>query len=162
MHPMNINWYFDHDEIHDLQIRAINSAEYSSSMESRWLKLDRELFERAINSQNPRIEYYNIVLKDPLGTEIPDDHVVMDDEDFADGNPHGIVESQELFYHCLPSNFSWADMIDHEIEAILNCVIFVAPDGSYETKFRIDLQLSLDAIENMGWGKFSTFMDSFS
>ena len=162
MHPMDINWYFDHDEINDLQIRAINSSEYSSSIESRWLKLDRELFERAISSQNPRIEYYNIVLKDPLGTAIPDDHPIMDDGDFASDNQNGIVESQELHYHCMPSNFSWADMIDHEIEAILNCVIFVAPDGSYETKFRIDLLISLDAIENMGWGKFSTFMDSFN
>ncbi len=118
MHPMDINWYFDHDEINDLQIRAINSSENSPSIESRWLKMDRELFERAISSQNPRIEYYNIILKDPLGTEILDDHVVMDNEDFADSNPHGLVESQELFYHCLPSNFSWADMIDHEIEAV--------------------------------------------
>ena len=162
MHPMDINWYFDHDEINDLQIRAINSSENSPSIESRWLKMDRELFERAISSQNPRIEYYNIILKDPLGTEILDDHVVMDNEDFADSNPHGLVESQELFYHCLPSNFSWADMIDHEIEAVLVCDISVSPDGSYQTRFRIDLQISLEAIENMGWGKFSTFMDSFN
>tara|TARA_B100001287_G_scaffold276086_1_gene285709 strand:+ start:632 stop:1120 length:489 start_codon:yes stop_codon:yes gene_type:complete len=162
MHPMDINWYFDHDEINDLQIRAINSTSSSVATESRWLKMNRELFARAIISQNPRVEYYNIVLKDPLGTEIPVDHPIMDNEDFASNNQRGSVESQELYYHCMPSNFSWSDMIDHEIEAILSCDISVSPDGSYQTRFRIDLQISLEAIENMGWGKFSTFMDSFN
>ncbi len=162
MHPMDINWYFDHDEINDLQIRAINSTSKSPSIESRWLKMDRELFERAISSKDPRIEYYNIGLKDSIGSDIPHGHPIMDNEDFASDNQNGIVKSQELHYHCMPSNFSWADMIDHEIEAILNCVIFVDPDGSYQTKFRIDLLISLETIENMGWGKFSTFMDSFN
>ena len=162
MHPMDMNWYFDHDEINDLQIRAINSLNNSPSLESRWLKMDRKLFDRAISSKNPRVEYYSIVLKDPLGTEIPSDHPIMNYEDFVSDNQKGIIESQELHYHCMPSNFDWAYMIDHEIEAVLVCDISVSSAGSYETKFRIDLQISLEAIENMGWGKFSTFMDSFN
>ena len=162
MHPMDINWYFDHDEINDLQIRATNSTSSSVATESRWLVMDRDLFERAINSQDSRVEYYNIILKDSLGTEISVGHPIMDDEDFASDNQNDIVESQELHYHCWPSNFDWAYMIDHEIEAVLICDISVSSAGSYETKFRIDLQISLEAIENMGWGKFSTFMDSFN
>ena len=161
MHPMDMNWYFDHDEINDLQIRAINSLNNSPSLESRWLKLDQKLFNRAISSQDPRVEYYNIVLKDSLRTEIPDSHPIMGCEDFADENQNGHVDSQELHYHCMTSNFDWADMIDHEIEAILNCDISVSPDGSYKTKFRIDLLISLNDIENMGWDKFSTFMNNF-
>ena len=162
MHPMDMNWYFDHDEINDLQIRAINSLNNSPSLESRWLKMDRKLFDRAISSKNPRVEYYSIVLSNPLGTEIPADHPIMNDGDFTSDNQNGIIESQDLHNHCMPSNFDWAYMIDHEIEAVLVCDISVSSAGSYETKFRIDLQISLEAIENMGWGKFSTFMDSFN
>ena len=162
MHPMDINWYFDHDEINDLQIRTINSTSNSVATETRWLMMDRDLFEKAINCQGSRVEYYNIVLRDSLGTEIPDNHPVMDNEDFASENQNGIIESQELHYHCMPSNFDWSDMIDFELDAILICDIFVSPDGSYKTRFRIDLLISLDSIDNMAWGKFSTFMDSFS
>ena len=162
MHPMDINWYFDHDEINDLQIRAINSTSKSPSTESRWLVMDRDLFERAINSQDSRVEYYNIILKDSLGTEISVGHPILDDEDFASDNQNGIVESQELHYHCWPSNFDWVGMIDDSIEAILRCVVTVSADGSFDRKYLIDLIVSLDDIQKMGWDKFSSFMDSFN
>lgn len=165
MHPMDINWFFDHNDLDDLRLRAIEklkTSPFSHALEERWLKLDTAMFNRARICQDYKIEYYNIVLKDALGTKISPKHPIMDDEDFASDNQNDIVESQELHYHCWPSNFDWVGMIDDSIEANLRCVVTVSADGSFDRKYLIDLIVSLDDIQKMGWNKFSSFMNSFN
>ena len=165
MHPMDINWFFDHDDLDDLRLRAIEklkSSPFSHALEERWLKLDTVMFNRARICQDYKIEYYNISLRDETGSNFSLDHLLLNDRDFASENPNGIVESQELHYHCWPSNFDWVGMIDDSIEAILRCVVTVSADGSFDRKYLIDLIVSLDDIQKMGWDKFSSFMDSFN
>ena len=165
MNPMDMNWFFDHKDLDDLRLRAIEklkNSPFPSASESRWLKLNREMMDRVLKSQDYRIEYYNISLKENLGTKISPDNPIMDDGDFAYENQNGIVESQELHYHCAPNSYDWIKMIDDSIEAILSCVVFVRTDGSFDRSYRIDLIISLDSIQEMGKDKFSSFMDSFN
>ena len=160
MHPMDLNWYFDHDDIGALQEHAENSVTgYGHA--KRWVSVDEGLLKRALNCTDYRINYFNIRLDDDLGTPIPETHVIMTDPDFASENCNDRVESHELHYHCSPQNLDWMNLIDDKISVFLNCAIKVSANGDIKREYAVDLVLTLDAIQDMGPEAFQEFMNSF-
>ena len=164
MHPMDMNWYFDHDELDALQQRAVYNAdanEYPYGRETRWLELNDTLLQRALNCADYKVSYFNISLSDDIGTHIPKTHVVMSDSDFACINCNNKVENNELHYHCSPQNFDWVKFVNNKINAFLYCTVHVSTTGAVNRRYYIDLTLSLDDIQSMGKEEFKKFMDSF-
>ena len=160
MHPMDLNWYFDHSDISALQEHAEHSITgYGHA--TRWVSVNQEMLERALNSLDYKVSYFNIRLDDDLGTLIPETHVIMSDPDFASENCNDRVESCELHYHCSPQNLNWMCLIDDKINVFLNCTVKVSANGNVERQYTVDLVLTLDAIQEMGEAFFQRFMNSF-
>ena len=160
MHPMDMNWYFDHDDLDALQVHAECSVTgYGHA--TRWVSIDEDMLKRALNSLDYRVSYFNIRLDDDLGTPIPETHVIMSDPDFACCNSNDVVESKELHYHCSPQHLRWLSLIDDKVSAFLNCNVWVSTDGVIKRNYSVDLVLSLDDIQEMGEEAFQGFMDSF-
>ena len=160
MHPMDMNWYFDHDDLDALQAHAECSVTgYGHA--TRWVSINEDMLKRALSSMDYRVSYFNIRLDDDLGTPIPETHVIMSNPDFASINCNDRVESHELHYHCSPQNLNWMSLIDDKISVFLNCTVWVSVDGDIKRDYTVDLVLTLDAIEEMGEETFQKFMNSF-
>ena len=163
MHPMDMNWYFDHDDLDALRQRALRKQLVEPfASDSRWLSLNEELFKRAINCQDYKVSFYNIRLKDAIGTPIPSDNPVMSNESFAYFNSSNVVETNEIFYHVHPNSYDWSNMIGNQLEAFLYCFVTIDTTGAmlYRT-YSIELVLSLENIQSMGKETFTSFIDSF-
>ena len=164
MHPMDMNWYFDHDDLNGLRQRALRKQTIEPfASDSRWLSLNEELFKRAINCQDYKVSFYNIRLKDDIDTPIPSDNPVMSHESFAYFNSGNVVETNEIFYNANPNSYDWSNMIDNQIEALLYCFVTVDVTGNilYRT-YHIELLLSLEDIQSMGNESFTSFINSFN
>ena len=160
MHPMDINWYFDHDDLSGLQTHAKNSTTgYGHA--TRWVSVNREMLQRVLTCPDYKVSYFNIRLDDDLGTSIPETHVIMSDPDFASKNCNDRVESHELHYHCSPQNLDWTSVVDDKISVFVNCTVWVSADGGIKRDYTVDLVLTLDDIEKMGEEFFQRFMNSF-
>lgn len=160
MHPMDMNWYFDHDDLDALQKHAKHSSTgYGHA--TRWVSVNEDMLRRALDCSEYRVSYFNIRLDDDVGTHIPETHVIMSDPDFASENYNDQVESHELHYHCSPQNFDWMNLIDDKISVFLNCDVKVSANGDIKRNYTVDLVLALDDIQEMGEEAFQEFMNSF-
>tara|TARA_B100000945_G_C20223042_1_gene521499 strand:- start:166 stop:582 length:417 start_codon:yes stop_codon:yes gene_type:complete len=125
MHPMDMNWYYDHDDIDDLKQRAVRKAPVEPfASDSRWLHLNRSLFERAINCQDYSVEFFNVKLKDNFATKV-------------------------LYQNCQATSYDWSCMINDSIDAYLNCLVTVDTSGYIiNRRYYIDLIVDVDKVKN--------------
>ena len=137
MHPMDMNWYFDHDDLNALQQRAVYNAdanEHPYGRETRWLKLNADMLQRALICTDYNISHFNIKIEN---------------------------ESSDLCSECWPQNLDWLKLIDNKIDAFLYCTVNVSTTGEINRSYFVDLVIKQDYIKATGEKEIKSLKASF-